>query len=225
MRNSSRKIRATTRSLSGIIPSEKNEEGVWFESSLEKDFAFVLENMDNVEIYLDQPITIEYYDVNYKTHVYTPDFLVTFSKESGIKPWLCEIKYRNELRELFSDFKPRFKAAKKHCVNEGWEFKIFTEKEIRTHYFENMQFLKAYKGKHVDLICSDVINTRLMELGNTTASEVMMTLRDMPFEFQGKCLYALWQGVRAKKYYCDLFSEPISMSSEIFLATHPYIKY
>ncbi len=39
-----RKIGIKTRSISGIIPSKKNDENVWFESALERDFALLMES-------------------------------------------------------------------------------------------------------------------------------------------------------------------------------------
>lgn len=101
-----RKITMKSRSLSGIIPSSKNENGIWFESALERDFALILENNPDVLHYQEQPITLEYI-VEDRTRTYTPDFYVEFHEDSGLKPWLCEIKYRGEFREKFSKLRPK----------------------------------------------------------------------------------------------------------------------
>ena len=95
-----RRIQNKSRSLSGIIPSAKNQEEVWFESALERDFALLLEDYPDVSHYQEQPISIEYYHDG-RNRIYTPDFLVYFSETTKQKPWLCEIKYRAELRDKF----------------------------------------------------------------------------------------------------------------------------
>jgi hypothetical protein len=204
-------------SLSGIVPSTKNENGIWFESALERDFALIVEHNPDVSFFEDQPLTIEYF-FDGKTRVYTPDFFVQFKDESGIKSWLCEIKFKSELREKFSKLKPRFKAAKEYCENEGWEFKIFTDEYIRTPFLENINFLSRYNYNDLDGACYKLVIRTISDLGITSPKEFMLTVQDAEFNIKGRCLYALWYAIKMNDIGCDLVNEKISMNSEIWLS-------
>ena len=212
-----RRIQNTTRSLSGIIPSAKNEEEVWFESALERDFALILESHPDVSHYQEQPISIEYY-FNGKNRIYTPDFLVYFNEDSNLKPWLCEVKYRSELQKKFSQLKPRFKAAKAHAELEKWEFKLFTEHYIRTAYLHNINFLSRYNYNELDGACYELVIRTLSDLGHSTPKEFMLTVQDAHFNLRGRCLYALWYGVKNGDIGCDIVTEKMNMNSEIWLS-------
>jgi len=211
-----RRIQNTTRSLSGLIPSQKNGEEVWFESALERDFALILEDHPDVSHYQEQPITIDYHH-NGKNRIYTPDFLVYFNESSNMKPWLCEVKYRPELREKFSRLKPKFKAAIEYCVGEDWEFKIFTEHYIRTPYLENINFLSRYNYNELDGSCYDLVIRTISDLGHTSPKEFMLTVQDAHFNLRGRCLYALWYAIKKGDIGCDIVTEKLNMNSEIWL--------
>lgn len=211
-----RKIGIKTRSISGIIPSKKNDENVWFESALERDFALLMESDPDVGKYEEQPIIIEYLDGD-KFRTYTPDFLVTFVKASNKRPMLCEIKYRSELRKSFTQLKPKFKAAVEHCKQNDWDFRIYTEDYIRTIRLENINFLSRYRNHELDQSCYQLVLRTISDLGITTPEEFMLTVKDAHFNIRGRCLYALWYGVKAGSIGCDLVYEKISMKSEIWL--------
>jgi len=204
------------RSLSGIIPTMKSDEPIWFESSLERDFALILEYKPDVYFYKDQPVTIEYF-YDGKTRKYTPDFFVQFKDESCMKPWLCEVKFKEELKEKFSEYKPRFRAAKEYCRIRGWEFKIYTEEYIRTPLLENINYLSRYKDAEVDQACYRLVFHALSDLGVTTPKEFMLSIEGMEHNIKGRCLYALWYAIKREFVGCEIVNEKISMNSDIWL--------
>lgn len=210
-----RRIINKSRSLSGLMPSDKNGEHVWFESALERDFAILLEAHPDVSHYQEQPVTIEY-DVEGKTRRYTPDFLVYFINDL-YKPWLCEIKYRSEIREKFQRLKPKFRAAMNHSKIEHWEFKMFTEFDIRTLHLENLNFLDRYKTHEIDRGCYKLVLQTISVLGICTPKEFMLTVKDAPFNQRGRCLYALWYGIKCGDIGADIIREKLTMNSEIWL--------
>lgn len=212
-----RRIQTKTRSLSGIIPSAKNNEEIWFESALERDFALILEDHPDVTHYQEQPITIEYYHSG-KNRVYTPDFLVYFSDNSGMKPWLCEIKYRSELRDKFAKYKPKFKAAVQQCEKDSWDFKLFTEEYIRGPYLDNLKFLSRYNYNELDGACYELVIRTVSDLGHTSPKEFMLSIQDAHFNLRGRCLYALWYGIKIGDIACDTVGQKINMNSPIWLA-------
>ncbi len=211
-----RRIINKSRSLSGLMPSDKNGEHVWFESALERDFAILLEAHPDVSHYQEQPVTIEY-DVEGKTRRYTPDFLVYFINDL-YKPWLCEIKYRSELREKFDRLKPKLRAGINHSKTEKWEFKIFTEHDIRTQYLENLNFLDRYNTNGLDGSCYKLVLRTLSVLGHATPKEFMLTVQDAHYNQKGRCLYALWYGIKSGDIGCDIINEKLTMNSEIWLS-------
>lgn len=201
-------------SLSGLYASPKNDSMVWFESSLERDFATCLEFHSFVNRYEEQPLVVEYY-VGDNLRTYTPDFLVHFNTSANMKPWLCEIKFRSDLRQNFEKYRAKFKAAIQFCRREGWEFKLITEEYIRTEFLENAQFLMRYKFEYVHLGCLSRVLAIIEDLRVTTPEEVMLVLKDDHFNIRGKCLYALWYAIKSGEVNCDL-THKISMSSEIW---------
>src|SRR5438552_4172137 len=138
-----RKIRPSSRSITGKHSSRKTNTIHQFESSLERDFLILLEYDDTVEDYGVQPVTI-YYDLNGKTARYTPDIEVHYKPGLDKMPILCEIKYTSELQEKQAYYEPKFKAATEYACVHGYEFKVFTEKNIRTDYLQNIKFLSRY---------------------------------------------------------------------------------
>lgn len=136
-----RKIPIGTQAMTGSFLSSKNEEPVYFESRLEKDFYTLLEFDKRVKSYSEQLVRIEYYD-NGRNRIYTPDVLVHFHKEESC---LCEVKFRSDLRDNFSAYKPKFRAANEYSISQGWKFKLVTEDHIRTDYLENAKFLMRFK--------------------------------------------------------------------------------
>lgn len=212
-----RRMILKSQSLSGIVPSSKNENGIWFESALERDFALIVEHNPDVSFFEEQPLVIEYFS-NGKNRTYTPDFFVEFTTESGLKPWLCEIKFRSELREKFSKYKSRFRAAKEYCEAEGWEFKIFTEDYIRTPLLENINFLSRYNYNDLDGACYKLVIRTISDLGMTSPKEFMLTIQDAETNLKGRCLYALWYAIKMNDVGCDLVGERLTMGSEIWLS-------
>ncbi len=212
-----RRMIIKSQSLSGIVPSSKNENGIWFESALERDFALILEQNPDICYFEEQPVVIEYYSDG-KNRTYTPDFYVEFKPESGKKPWLCEIKFRSELRSKFSKYKSRFIAAKDFCLSEGWEFKIFTEDYIRTPHLENINFLSRYNYNDLDGSCYQLVIRTISDLGITSPKEFMLTVQDAETNLKGRCLYALWYAIKMNDVGCELVNEKLTMNSEIWLS-------
>lgn len=201
-------------SLGGLVSSQKMNRNVWFESSLERDFALMLEFHPEVTGYIEQPITIEYIDHDFSVRTYTPDFLVYFDSEK-MNPWLCEIKYRQDLHSKFSRFKDRYRAAIEYAKRNGWEFKILTDQHFRTDLLSNLKFLQQYQREFVEEHCLSLIMIRVEDLGQTTIEELFVSLSDANPLILGKCIYATWFAIKCGKIGCDL-ARPLSKNTEIW---------
>ena len=56
-----------------------------------------------------------------------------------------EVKPIDKLRADWVSLRPGFKAAVAHCRLRDWQFKIVTERHIRTPYPANVKFLRRYR--------------------------------------------------------------------------------
>ncbi len=216
--NPVRKIGKGSSSLHGLVYSSKNETHRAFESTLERDFIETLEFDHYVDYYCEQPVVIDYFD-NGLRHKYTPDFFIAFRKDlaasSKMKSMICEVKYRDTLKEKWLEFKPRFKAAKKYAEERGWVFHIITERSIRTAFLQNIKFLSRYKNsKYVNTEAFTVLSHTLSELKVTTPEELIKcAARDK--KMQAELIYSLWYLVASGSIGCDLHN-PLTMKTELW---------
>lgn len=174
-------------SLTGSIKSIKNNNIVQFESSLERDYVYLLEYDDNIREYCEQPIIIEYLDKGFQRK-YIPDFLVKNYNGDII---LIEVKYQKDL--LLNDNQIKFRAAKEFCLKNGLNFKVITEKEIRNDLLFNAKFLINYK--RVKLQNEDfklnILFSQLNKLKQTTPKKLIDSITNDSIE-KAHYLYVLW---------------------------------
>ncbi len=208
-----RKIGMTVRSLRAIQPSEKNGRAVHSESALERDFCCLVEFDNNVVQYVEQPVIINYIEGG-KTRRYTPDFLVCYS--DGRPTQLVEIKYAEELRTNQAQFAQKFLAATQHAQTEGWEFKVWTEVEIRTPYLKNVKFLLRFRSSRILVRAEykELLLSLVAQLGSTTPAEVL-AVAFQSSERQAELLPVLWHLVSIGQIGCNL-SENLAMRSPIW---------
>lgn len=144
-----------------------------FVGPLERDFYEVVDafDLDVVEV-IHQPVRIRYFDETGESRRYTPDALVRYSQRSGQVPRLFEIKHTNELIKLRDELAPKFSAAKLFCDEQGWEFCVVTECEIRTPMLENARFLRRYRRRNYDEIAARRIITFVRANNGRTVAQI-----------------------------------------------------
>lgn len=211
-----RKIPKNYRNVTGIVASFKAEGPAGYESSLERDFITLLEFCPGVNTFTVQPVKFEWRDTAGKAHTYTPDTYVEFGKKnpSFKTPLLCEVKYRKDLAANWLEFRPKFKAAVKFASVQGWRFKIFTEKEIRTPYLDNAKFLMRYRNSVPPVELMDLLDKRLHELRQTTPSGLIQAVFRDEWK-QAQALTVLWYMVSTFQIGVDLH-QPLTMTTEIW---------
>lgn len=220
IQNKVRKIGLKYSSLSGSFFSAKNNKEVQFESSLERDFIYLLEMDWIIESYYEQPVTIYYSDAENKQRSYTPDFLFYWHhrfSSKGAKPVLVEIKYIDDLQKKELEYKPKFIAAEEFCTLNGYEFKVLTEKDIRTEYLENCKFLYRYKKNSFDHNHPDIqlLLKNMCELVSTTPRELIQVSARNKYK-QMELIYYMWYMVSKNIIRC-LWEYPLTMDSSIWL--------
>lgn len=206
-----RRIRLSHRSLTGRTATGGSS--VTFESSLERDWSILLDFDPDVTGFLEQPFTLPY-EHEGRQHHYTPDFMAEFGSQTGqIKRVVYEVKYRDELRRDWQEYRPRFQAANGHCRAQGWTFTILTEREIRTPLLENAKFLRKYPMTRAKPLVQARLIETLHSLGPTTLQE-LLTTTCAGAHSREETLPTLWCLIAARQVVCDLH-QPLMMYSDI----------
>ena len=184
-----RQINLSEISLTGSITSVKNNTNVEFESSLERDFIYLLEYNTDVKRYYEQPIKIKYYEDD-KSKVYIPDFIIEYF--SG-KRSIVEIKYKEDLEKNKDAYAKKFKATQEFCIKNNFHFKILNENDIRTYKLFNAKFLLYYQDPLIQVNYGYVkqIYQTIKKFTKITAKELIdETVYD---EYsKAELIYVLW---------------------------------
>jgi hypothetical protein len=206
-----RKIGPNNRSITGKHITGKSPTSQHFESALERDHFSLLEYDPDIVKFTAQPVTIFYSDQTYSRR-YTPDVAVYYRPELERKPLLIEVKYQAELIKKKDALEPKFNAARKYARQNGYEFRVITENEIRTDRLYNVKFLNRYKGQKTDAGLLQVINSRYAQQGVLTPLQLT---NDLSFELNDQLLYTLWQLVADRVLTFDM-DEKITMNTKIW---------
>ena len=149
---------------------------------------------------------------------YTPDVAVEFAAQAGgtelHRVQLCEVKYRQELKDDWAELKPRLKAGLRYARSRGWTFKIYTEVEIRTPRLQNARFFLGYVQRGTDAMDVARLQQSLRALGTTTPTALFEDAQVSANE-KGRMLGVLWHMV-ATGLVCMNFDVPLSMQSPIW---------
>ena len=200
-----------SRGLSGRVSLQEGAAG--FESSLEQDLIELLDFDPRVTELLVQPFSL-YHEEDGKRRRYTPDVRATFV---GGRPEVVvyEVKFQEELREDWAKFRARFGAAYRHCRQNGWRFKVLTEKHIRTPYLGNVKFLRRFhRLPEQELISGQLLYT-LKATGPTTV-QALLSATYQASESRLRAIPALWKMVADGRVGCDL-TVPLTMASTIWM--------
>lgn len=208
-----RRIPLNVRSLTGSVLGQD------FESSLERDLLLLVHWDHSVEWYQSQPVQITYNGADGNSKSYTPDLLISYQstpeKEQSLEPLLCEVKYREDLMQNWRLLKPKFKAARQYAREQGYQFRILTEREIRTDYLKNVQFLWAYRFAHFHQHHYEKLRSVLFEMEETDPDSLLSSCYSSQV-LRGEALWTLWCMVARRWIRCDLH-QPLSMKTRIWL--------
>lgn len=128
----------------GHFPSLKMQRMVAFTSTIERDYLYLLDYSRDVLAFEERPLTIEY-QYQAKMLQYTPSFsvrqtnkvvLVTCERQThvGLEPHRCVLE-----------------AAKAWCMDQGYDFQVITDQDLRaTPRIENIRLLTYYARHPVD---------------------------------------------------------------------------
>lgn len=188
------------------------------ESSLEYDFAELLDFNSRVGTIGAQPLTIKYRVAGESgVRRYTPDFLVKFRNAHQKTPWqpiLYEVKFRDELEEKKRELSYGFAAAKLLCKSRRWRFRVVTETFIRTPFLENVKFLRGFRTYPDTGVHSAMLLEVIEQLEVATPAELLAaTFQDMQRRMEA--VGVLWRLIASRSIGANLMSK-LTMSSEIW---------
>lgn len=209
--SSVRSIGMNTRSVTGRMPDLGQ-----YESSLERDLLEILRFDPAIVSVTPQPIRIEYTDPGGKSRTYIPDGLIYFDPTLSLQsfPVLYEVKYRADFRNEWKTLIPKFRAAKAHGSSVGWEFKVFTEQEIRTPYLKNVKFLWPYRERHVEEGIRHNILQILWDLEEADPDLLLCALCH-DSDNRARLIPAIWHLVACQAIGCDL-DIPLTMRTRLW---------
>lgn len=213
-----RSIPRNYRSLTGKVNNARNQVAVAFESTLERDFYLILDFDSTVAAFEEQPVCIGYEYPTGTRRTYTPDVLVYYRADPAVAsippPMLCEVKYREDLRTHWAEYKPKFKAARRYAQQQRWVFRLITEREIRTPYLKNVKFLREYRRRGVDSGDRCRLLAALAEQGETDANALLAKLSPTRDAY-ARLLPVLWHLVAVGQISANL-AEPLTMRTALW---------
>ncbi|PZU91424.1 MAG: hypothetical protein DI529_01120 [Chryseobacterium sp.] len=222
-----REITAKSSSLAGIINSSRLKKQIQFESSLERDFIYLLEYDTMVKNYLEQPLEISYFDLRGKKRKYIPDFIIEYYGNKSSK--LIEIKYESTLKSKKEELQLKFDAAKLFCDKHNFEFRIITESYIRDEKgieLLNYKFLERYKNffeninkeKSAFPAFNNDVAILMKAMKNNTPCRVQYLIDQITNnkDKQAELIFLTWFMV-SNKFFMTNLSEKLTLNSMIWL--------
>ncbi|MBV5269088.1 MAG: TnsA endonuclease N-terminal domain-containing protein, partial [Afipia sp.] len=183
------------------------------ESPLERDFIALLEFSPEVVEYEVQPVKIEWTDDQGAPRYYRPDVRVKFREELDRRPWLCEVKCRDDIKNNWDELHTRFRQGIRYARLHEWVFHLISEVEIRTPYLNNARFLLPYRRRSIpEESIADVFRT-MDGLEAPTPERVLQALSDDPW-LQAEWTPTIWHLVAHWRIEADL-DRPLLMTSPI----------
>jgi hypothetical protein len=207
-----RKIPVKTRSVAGYFYSVKNKRNIDFESQLEKKFYFMFEFDGEIESYQEQPVKVETILKGRKI-TYVPDCLICFKPILNKKPLLVEIKYLKEIIEKKEKIANKAKAVSKYSKENGYLFKIFTDKKLNDTYIDNIKFLYRYSerpklnGRYGEY--ESRIDSALCSSANSLTVNNILNAAALNEQDKMNILPVIWHMAFTKKLLINLY-EPLN---------------
>ena len=220
-RGEARRIRPTRRSVSGVY-AFRGEQGIAFESTLERDFLMRIEPVFCVLDVAPQPVRLPYRMSSGRASYYTPDFLVRYrladrAWSAGRRPLLVEVKPREVLRAQWRELRPKYRAAVRYARDNDWEFRIFDESRIRDATWENVLFLRPYRGLSFPKAEVDAVLETLKFMGDAPVQYLVG--RHYPVDRDRMRGYSLiWSLLAKGEIECDL-ARPLAWDAEVWMPT------
>ncbi|MDD5299322.1 MAG: TnsA endonuclease N-terminal domain-containing protein [Gallionella sp.] len=215
-----RKIPKNYMSSTGVFSSQKNGRSLGCESLLERDLMILLEFDDTVERFEEQPVKISFRINGKSRRSYVPDILIHYlPSPTGETPHpvLGEVKHTDHLKKHRAKYKPKFEAAARYAEEHGWEWRIFTQKEIRTPYLDNLKFLREYHSSDPDIALQHEVISYLQNARSPVTVESLLNKLCSTDDRTLRISPAIWHLVATKCIVTNL-QKPLGIKNKLSLS-------
>jgi hypothetical protein len=219
-----RRIGKTFGSFASHIPLRTPSGPQDTESQLETELVIQLNFTPIVKDIITQPVIG--YDRAGKLVEYAADILLTlcFWSIENACTYLIEVKRQDDLDRKKDDYAQKFAGAREWCILNGAEFRIMTEREIRTPYLHNARLLGRYIQQFPDHLHLEAI-LRLLRDGPRSTADLLPLLRAEGIE-EPDARDAIEKAVANRDLGCDLskkFDDDSLLDQGVVPpGTHPY---
>jgi hypothetical protein len=153
-----REIKPKRKGYRGKEPFLKTGDMIHWESFLERNFIRMADFDLNVQEIFHQPICI-HYTINGKKHKYYPDYKIISENNRVIIVEVKTERFFNKPKNIL-----KYEAGRIFCEEKGWEYKIFTEREINLNYLQwNLSLLRHLGTQEISDQILDLISKKLEE--------------------------------------------------------------
>lgn len=150
-------------------------------------------------------------------HRYTPDGFIEWRGDVMVedpRPMLVEVKYREEFVGNWRHWRRAFRAATTFAQERGWQFAVFSERQIRTPMLDNVRFLLPYRNRQSTPEAEEWILQLLTDLIESTPRTLISLLYQDKWN-QAAVLPVVWK-LMAQRRISFQFDEPLGMDSPIW---------
>jgi len=207
-----RKVRNHGNNIIGKFPSRKMERMISFESTIERDYLFILDYESNVTSIEEQPLTIEYRHEGKVRH-YTPDFHFLRNGQrilTDCKPATLVNDPENKIK---------FSAAYEFCQEYAWQFEVVTDTDLRSGFrLQNIKLLTRHASYNVrPEIKAQIFALLLSWTSPRTIREFQQIIRSDPSQPDISIQTCLLQMAFHHEIALSLEHAPISVQSLVYL--------
>lgn len=197
----------------------RGETPIAFESTLERDFLIRAEFFLDVLDVIPQPVQIPFVSISGMSLNYSPKFKVYYflgdrSYQNYPKPLLVDIKSQKELKNNKKKCKPKWKAAIQYSENDGCEFRIYSEYQIRDQAYENICFLERYKRMRFPIEDSRWVIDNVRNMGNAPFHYILA--RHFGGIYVAEGIAHIWHLLATRQLDCDI-SRPLNDFTELWV--------
>jgi hypothetical protein len=190
----------------------------YVESELESELIEQLNFSRYVRDIITQPVIR--YTRDGKERRYTPDVLVRLFPCKGYPPYyLIEVKRTADLQRNRSALEEKFRIASEWCGQNYAQFRVLTEKEIRTPHLANTRLLARYAGDWPEDDEFGPVD-RLLEKAPAMVSSAIADLKKIGLT-EAEARLIVERGVASRFVACDL-SQPFDDKAIISKATFEF---
>lgn len=191
------------------------------ESKLEHDFLILLDHDNRVRRFASNPFTLPWVSTTGKVRKYTPDVLVQYTDEAlarnpRLRNTVFEVKPLRIVRSRNVELKTKWRAAVALCGEFDLQFKVVSERQIRTPFLQNVSFLRRFRPEYnpIDAQTGRLLTATLGELGPCTVSELLAAAAK-PSEHP-ELIPPIWGMVYDGIVQADL-QQPLTMGSKLWI--------